>query len=209
MTLGEAPLATRRDRERHQTRQAILEAARAIATDEGWEAVTMRRLAERIEYSLPVLYTHFENKAALVAELARLGYHTLAERLRAARARVADPEAAAVDLARAYCNFAWGERDLYEAMHGLTGVPVDATDYREAGAQALAEARAALAAWADARRVMIVDLEDAVTILWSTLHGIAALALARQMPGGKKRAILLATRAVEDLLKAWLAVGWV
>lgn len=167
----------------------------------------MRRLAERVEYSLPVLYTHFENKAALVAELARAGYEALAARLRSARQRSADPDTTAAELARAYCNFAWGERDLYEAMHGLTGVVVDATAYRDAGAQALAEARAALAVWADARAVMAVDLDDAVTILWSSLHGIASLALARQLPGGKKRAIGLATRAVEDLLAAWSAVG--
>ncbi len=205
--LGDVATPTRRDRERQKTRQAILEAARAIAADEGWEAVTMRRLAERIEYSLPVLYTHFENKAALVAELASLGYEALASRLHAARQRAVDPESAAGDLARAYCNFAWGERDLYEAMHGLTGVAVDAATYREAGAHALAEARAALEAWADSRSVMAVDLDDAVTILWSTLHGIASLALARQMPGGKKRAVGLATRAVQDLLAAWSSVG--
>ena len=203
--LGE--MTTRRDRERHQTRQAILEAARAIAAAEGWEAVTMRRLAERVEYSLPVLYTHFENKAALVAELARQGYEVLASRLHAARQRAADPQSAATDLARAYCQFAWGERDLYEAMHGLTGVTVDASSYKDAGAHALAEARAALVAWADTRAVMAVDLDDAVTILWSTLHGIASLALARQMPGGKRRAIGLATRAVEDLLAAWSRAG--
>ncbi len=205
--LGDLAPSTRRDREKLQTRQAILAAARAIAAADGWEAVTMRRLAERVEYSLPVLYTHFENKAALVAELARVGYQALAGRLRGARERAADPETAAVELARAYCNFAWGERDLYEAMHGLTGVAVEAGAYREAGTLALAEARESLAAWADARGVMAVDLDDAVTILWSALHGIAALALARQMPGGKKRAIGLATRAVEDLLAAWLAVG--
>lgn len=205
--LGDHAPLTRRDRERLQTRQAILEAARAIAAAEGWEAVTMRRLAERVEYSLPVLYTHFENKAALVAELARVGYQGLAARLRAARVRAGDPEAAAVELARAYCSFAWAERDLYEAMHGLTGVVVDAAAYREAGELALAEARESLATWADARRVIAVDLDDAVTILWSALHGIAALALARQLPGGKKRAIALAARAVTDLLAAWQAVG--
>ena len=205
--LGDVAPPTRRERERQQTRQSILDAARSIATTEGWEAVTMRRLAERVEYSLPVLYTHFENKAALVAELARAGYEALAARLRSARQRSADPDTTAAELARAYCNFAWGERDLYEAMHGLTGVVVDAAAYRDAGAQALAEARAALADWAEARAVMAVDLDDAVTILWSSLHGIASLALARQLPGGKKRAIGLATRAVEDLLAAWSAVG--
>ena len=203
--LGDSAPLTRRERERRQTRQAILDAAREIAAAEGWEAVTMRRLAERVEYSLPVLYTHFENKAALVTELARVGYQQLAERLRLARQRASDAELGAIELARAYCSFSWSERDLYEAMHGLTGVSVDAAGYREAGALAQAEARAALAQWADARGAMAVDPDDAVTILWSTLHGIASLALARQLPGGKKRALALAARAVEDLLAAWRA----
>src|SRR5215831_17182373 len=56
----------RRDRERTEMRQAILHAASEIAAQEGWHAVTIRRVAERIEYSPPTIYEYFESKEALL-----------------------------------------------------------------------------------------------------------------------------------------------
>ena len=59
----------RRDRERQELKQAILEAAREIAAREGWQAVTIRKVADRIEYSPPTIYEHFANKEAILIEL--------------------------------------------------------------------------------------------------------------------------------------------
>ena len=59
--------------ERAQRRQVIVNAARELAESEGWEAVTTRRLADRIEYSQPVLYSHFEGKDAIVSAVASRG----------------------------------------------------------------------------------------------------------------------------------------
>ncbi|HTR70778.1 MAG TPA: helix-turn-helix domain-containing protein, partial [Mycobacteriales bacterium] len=60
----------RKERERAQRRQVIVDAARELAEAEGWESVTTRRLADRIEYSQPVLYSHFEGKDAIVSAVA-------------------------------------------------------------------------------------------------------------------------------------------
>ena len=59
--------------ERAQRRELIVNAARELAESEGWEAVTTRRLADRIEYSQPVLYSHFEDKHAIVSAVASRG----------------------------------------------------------------------------------------------------------------------------------------
>ena len=67
---------TRRERERAERERAIIAAARDLALAEGWDAVTTRRLAAEIEYSQPVLYSHFRGKREIigaVAELARYG----------------------------------------------------------------------------------------------------------------------------------------
>jgi len=64
----------RRDRERQEMKQAILAAARDIAAQEGWQAVTIRKVADRIEYSPPMIYGHFENKDAVLLELMREGF---------------------------------------------------------------------------------------------------------------------------------------
>ena len=59
-------VAERRAREKTQLRQEILDAAREIFATEGYEALTMRRVAEKIEYSPTAIYLHFKDKAELV-----------------------------------------------------------------------------------------------------------------------------------------------
>ena len=56
----------RREREQAERRRLIVTAARELAEAEGWDAVTTRRLAAEIEYSQPVLYSHFANMQAIV-----------------------------------------------------------------------------------------------------------------------------------------------
>jgi AcrR family transcriptional regulator len=59
----------RRERERTQVREKILDAALKVFAKEGIEGVTMRALADAIEYSPPVLYAHFQDKEAIIQEL--------------------------------------------------------------------------------------------------------------------------------------------
>lgn len=207
--IGEGVPLTRRERVRQQVRQAILDAALEIAAREGWHAVTTRKIAEKIEYSLPTLYEHFKSKAAVLEELNRSGHRQLLAALQAARARSATPADGAREIALAYCEFAWRHRELYEVMHGLSGVPLERASYLTESEALLDEARNALEAWARADGLKLRQLDESVQILWASLHGIASLALARQLPGGRKRAAALAARAVEDLLSAWRNAGWV
>src|SRR5882672_7396271 len=80
----------RRERERLQMRGRLLDAARRIASEEGWQAVTIRRIADRLEYSSPILYQHFSGKDALLWELVREGFRELTERLRGVPSHLAD-----------------------------------------------------------------------------------------------------------------------
>ena len=68
----------RREREREETRTRILDAARELFAAEGYEAVTMRRIAERIEYSATAIYFHFKDKEALVKELCDVDFTSFA-----------------------------------------------------------------------------------------------------------------------------------
>lgn len=199
------PARIRRERDKLNQRQAILDAARDIAAREGWSAVTTRKVADRIEYSHPTIYEHFDSKHALMAELNRAGYRQLLAALQAARAKALHPAQAAHNMALAYCAFAWTHRELYQVMHGLSGVQIEPESYRKEGEAVIAEARAAIEAWAKAEKVKTVSVDDAVLVLWGALHGIASLALNKQMIGGKKHAAELAARAVKDLLSAWRA----
>src|ERR1044072_10017518 len=88
--------------ERAERERLIITAARTLAEEEGWEAVTTRRLAEQIEYSQPVLYSHFASKDAIVAAVALEGFADLATRLDAAHLQSRDPHTVLTRLSRAY-----------------------------------------------------------------------------------------------------------
>ena len=112
-------VAERRQRDRAHRRQAIITAARQMAEAEGWDAVTTRRLADRIEYSQPVLYSHFPGKGGIINAVAVEGFAELRLILRNARKAAGSPEAALRELAEAYVGFALEHPALYDAMFTL------------------------------------------------------------------------------------------
>jgi AcrR family transcriptional regulator len=163
-------IQSRRERERAEREKLIVNAARELAEAEGWDAVTTRRLADRVEYSQPVLYSHFKGKDAIVAAVAVEGFASLAEELAAARAAVPAGEALAA-VARAYTSFAERRPVLYDAMFGLAvDLPFatpDAPAALHAGFDELAEAVRPHAGGADVGRL--------TETFWAALHGLATL----------------------------------
>jgi AcrR family transcriptional regulator len=167
----------RRERERAQRRQVIVNAARELAEAEGWESVTTRRLADAIEYSQPVLYSHFEGKDAIVSAVALEGFSELAAILHNAREEAASPAAEPRAVSSAYMEFARTNPALYEAMFTLR---VDLTFAQSDTAAplhaAFVELREALAPLAGDR-----DVETFTEVVWSALHGLATLSQAGRL----------------------------
>jgi AcrR family transcriptional regulator len=167
----------RRARERDHRRQVIVDAARELAEAEGWESVTTRRLADRIEYSQPVLYSHFEGKDAIVSAVALEGFRELSAILHDARMRSGSPNVEPRAVAYAYMDFARANPAVYQAMFTLT---VDLTfpesDPRSPLVASFVEFRDALAPLAGER-----DLATFTEITWSALHGLATLSRAGRL----------------------------
>ena len=113
-------IQARRERERAEREKLIVTAARELAEAEGWDAVTTRRLAEKVEYSQPVLYSHFDGKDAIVAAVAVEGFAELAAQLRAARTAASDDDGALAAVGRTYTAFADRRPALYDAMFRQT-----------------------------------------------------------------------------------------
>src|SRR5258708_29124650 len=100
------PIRERRERDRARRQELIVTAARELAETEGWEAVTTRRLAERVEYSQPVLYSHFTGKDAIMAAVAVEGFAQLAPEMRAPPTSASDPPPAPARRPAAHPPFA-------------------------------------------------------------------------------------------------------
>jgi len=102
-------------------RPAILRAVLQIVGDEGWHGLTMRKIAEHIRYSPPMIYAVFESKEAICAELTADGYQLLYRHMSAGAAGLTDPVKRLSALLRAFRTFAWEHPAYYQSMYGLAG----------------------------------------------------------------------------------------
>jgi AcrR family transcriptional regulator len=168
-------ISERRERERAQRHQLIVTAARELAEAEGWEAVTTRRLADRVEYSQPVLYSHFNGKDAIVSAVAMDGFAELAGHLRRAR-QAAEPGQALRAVGRAYLAFATGRPALYQAMFILP------TDLKFASADTPPPLRAGFDEFVSCFRPDNERRELFAEVAWSALHGMAVLSDSGRSP---------------------------
>ncbi|MEV6522435.1 TetR/AcrR family transcriptional regulator [Longispora sp. NPDC051575] len=170
------PAQHRRERERAQRHQLIISSARELADAEGWDAVTTRRLADRIEYSQPVLYSHFADKGAIIDAVALQGFTELLEVLRSARAGRADADQLDA-VAGAYLTFADEQPALYDAMFTLASdLPFGTPEAPSPLRAAFGELLAAFAVHAAGRDVHVLT-----EVGWSALHGLATLTRAHRL----------------------------
>ncbi|MFE3444721.1 TetR/AcrR family transcriptional regulator [Nocardia sp. NPDC059180] len=161
---------TRKERERADRHQRIIDAARELAETQGWEAVTIRKLADRIEYSQPVLYSHFSGKTAIVSAVAEQGCAELAVLLREARAAAADPAEALAAVIGAYVDFAADNAARYDAIFVLKTDLRFGPEAPEALQAAFDEIRQAYAPFAGP-----YDVETGTEVAWSAVHGLVTL----------------------------------
>jgi AcrR family transcriptional regulator len=104
---------------KEETRISILEAALNIVKVEGWQALSMRKIADAIEYTAPIIYEYFSNKDAILLELTRKGFIILTADMQAAKEKHRLPEKQLEAMWLAYWHFAFAEKELYQVMFGV------------------------------------------------------------------------------------------
>jgi AcrR family transcriptional regulator len=119
-------ITERRVREKETVRTAILSTAWQMVKEEGWQSLSIRKIAEAIEYSVPVIYDHFENKEAILFEFGKEGFRLLAKKLGEAKEKKADPAEQLKLMANAFWDFAFKHREHYQLMYGqgMTGCEI-------------------------------------------------------------------------------------
>ncbi|HXB91646.1 MAG TPA: TetR/AcrR family transcriptional regulator [Puia sp.] len=165
---------------KEQTRVNILDAAHGIVKDEGWQALSMRKIADKIEYTAPIIYEYYANKEAILLELTKKGYILLAERMKDARDRYLDLGEQIEAIWLAYWNFAFEQREYYQLMFGVEVnccimdelLPEGSTPYD-------------IAAGPIAELMGISDTEDDKVCTkyytyWSIIHGLISINITRK-----------------------------
>jgi AcrR family transcriptional regulator len=181
-------ITERREREKAEVRTKILDAARDLFAREGYEAVTMRRIARAIEYSPTAIYLHFADKEALVRTLCDEDFRALAKAfVRIAREK--DPLERLRRIGLAYLDFAMEHPNAYRLMF-MTPKPVKPTPEElartpEPEEDAYAFLRATVVAAMEAG-MLVEELKDPDLVaqaLWAGVHGVASLHIAMAADG--------------------------
>jgi AcrR family transcriptional regulator len=177
----------RRTREREDTKSRILDAARDMFVQDGIEAVTMREIAKRIEYTPTAIYHHFRDKQALIEELCRLDFQALAGAFQKI-GRIEDPMERLRRIGLAYVDYGLDHPSHYRFMF-MTPKPPLAADVLgiqdgEPGSHAYGMLRATVAEGIAAGRFRpeFTDADELAQVLWAGVHGIVSLHIVK---GGK------------------------
>ncbi len=167
----------RRERERTETREKILEAAREMFVEHGYEQTTMRGIARRIEYTPTAIYHHFKDKESMLAEICAIDFLSLAAAFQGI-GHVADPIERIERIGAAYIEFGMKHPKHYQLMF-MTQRPDTPVDLEhgdpavDAYAFLVQTCEEALAA--GRFRPELKDAEQIAQMLWATVHGFVSL----------------------------------
>ncbi|MFT3824420.1 MAG: TetR/AcrR family transcriptional regulator [Chitinophagaceae bacterium] len=194
-------IAERKIRQKEEVKASILNAAWNLVEEEGWQALSIRKIAEAIEYSVPVIYDHFENKEAILMEFTRRGFQLLNESIAAAKEPFTEPEQQIEALAYAYWKFAFIHPQYYRLMYGM-GMPgcdkVKQIAELHTFSQLLREPLQALIE----KNGKDADSYLKLRTLWSTLHGLISI---NGMSSGEKGDDELNEMVLKDFILMFIA----
>ncbi len=170
-------ITERRVRQQEELKNEIIAQSWAIIEGEGWQALSIRRIADAIEYSVPVIYKHFENKEAILEHFVKAGFDELSAHIKSA----VNPADTAIQqlqqIALAYWDFAAKRTKLYEIMFGL-GIPNCETINNVLEMKRMSDLMLqAIEGIAQECKNLDIDKYLKLKTFWSTLHGFIAIEL--------------------------------
>ena len=202
----------RREREKEKLRVRILDTAREMFAAEGYEAVTMRRIADRIEYSPTAIYFHFRDKEALIKELCDVDFYTLAQQFTKI-ARLKDPIEKLRRIGRAYLDFGLKKPNHYRLMFMTPHPEIDLmkskVQHGNPEEDAYAFLRSVIAEGAAEKRFRpeLRDIDLIAQTVWAGVHGVISLHIAKANDGWvswrplNKRAEAMLDALLEGLIR--------
>jgi AcrR family transcriptional regulator len=176
---GKMGIAERKERQRAELREQILRVARDMVMREGFSALSMRKLADAVEYAPATLYLHFENRDAIARELCVRGFQDLLAAFEPA-ATVEEPMERLAKLAEAYVKFGLDQPETYRLifMEDPKLSTAEFGDAEGAGPKSFAVlVRVFEDLKAAGRLAEEAEPSKLAEVLWAGVHGIVSLRL--------------------------------
>ncbi|MGM9478217.1 TetR/AcrR family transcriptional regulator [Pedobacter sp. GSP4] len=166
-----------------ETRTKILDAALNIVQTEGWQALSMRKIADQIEYTAPIIYEYFSNKEGILMELTKRGYQLLAKDIRLAR----DSQESAADKMEAmwvaYWDFAFKHQEFYKLMYGVGTVCCELQKNMEESEKVGDMLAEVIESLYTQKPVNEDEICKKYYTYWSIIHGLISINMVQ--PGGR------------------------
>ena len=176
-------IAERKERQKAELREQILTAARTIVLERGYRGLSMRKIADAIEYSPAALYLHFASREEIALQLCREAFLELLGYMASAGA-IADPYQRIFAIARSYVRFGMEKPESYRLIFmeeqsfadSVMG-PKALEDPNEPGTRALLFLRGTIAELIARGIFRPVDPDAAAHVIWAAVHGLVSLRL--------------------------------
>jgi AcrR family transcriptional regulator len=171
-----------RKRAREFNREEILDTARSMFVNEGYETVTIRRIAAKIGCAPGTIYLHFADKAEIFQSLCEETFSKLTQRLAAIAGDNDDPLESLRRGARAYIAFALDHPEHYALTfvmgkkRSLMGTVGEShPEIFEAGHRCFENLRRIVGRCISENRLRITDVDEVSQVLWTSVHGLVSL----------------------------------
>ena len=130
----------RKPRSREHTRTGIMLIAKDIARREGWQAVSIRKIADAIEYSAPIVYEYFDSKDVLLDEIRSEGFRHLHSEYDRILKLYRDPEKRLYEISLIQWEFSREHPEIYQVMYNLDGAFCTMPLYQSEAMQTVSDA---------------------------------------------------------------------
>lgn len=174
-------ITERKEREKEEMRKRILDAAQKLFLENGYEKVSIRNIADAIEYSPATTYLYFKDKNELLYAVHQKGFGLMLQDF-APIAAIEDPFERLVEMGRRYISFAMHNPELFDLMF-IMAAPMEACrdDEWDEGKNAFNTLVRVVQDCIDAGVFRHQDAEVAAMMIWSAIHGYTALFLRKRM----------------------------
>lgn len=169
-------ITERKEREKEDLRKSILNAAREVFLEKGFDQTSIRSIAQRIEYSPTTIYLYFKDKNEILYALHHEGFDLLNRQMEPLQA-VSDAFERLKAMGRIYIRFAEEYPDYYDLMF-VQKAPMDTLDEEEKwkeGQNAFDGLKLTIQECMEAGDLPFTNAEVGAFVVWSTMHGMCTL----------------------------------
>jgi len=188
----------RKERQKTEMREAILSAALKLFSDEGYENVTMRKIADKIEYSVGTIYLYFKDRDEIFFELHNRGFAEFYQKQLSVQ-HIKDPIERLFAHGMAYIEFAMENQEYYDVMFisRTSAKTLHQFEHWMEGERTYGLLKLNIKQAIEAGHFLGVDLEVAAFSLWSFVHGISSLFV-------RDRMMMIPAEAIKPLVNGAL-----